>query len=36
MCCGENARIEQIEGISRSTNMSVNPRNGVSESKVIL
>lgn len=34
VCCGENARIEQIERISQSTNMSVNLRNGVSESKL--
>ena len=34
MCCGENARFEQIEGISRSINMSVNLRNRVFESKL--
>ena len=33
-CYGENARIEHIEGINWSTNMSANLKNGISESKL--
>lgn len=34
MCCEENAHVEQIEGIGRNTNMSVNLKNQVFENKL--